>query len=96
MVNCFGPGQSWSGINSFRTMAYYLVKCKTRGGLVQGVTMLDEPDIDKAWSILEWRAVKYYGSALIDFACYGLARRSVEVLKWKTRGGSWKDEKKRG
>jgi hypothetical protein len=76
-------------------MAYYLIIVEDRHGWHQGVRELDETDPDKAWMKFEFRAKNHYGSTLLYFECYRLARRSPQVLEHIAKQGkqesSWQD-----
>lgn len=64
-------------------MPYYKIIVKPKAGKpVSGVRLLDEPSIERAWQLMEAKAVESYGSNLEDFRLVMLSKRDREVTRF--------------
>lgn len=69
-------------------MAFYLISITIRDQLkgkkeIAGIKEDPEKDIDRAYQKFEYQYRKHYGeSQVLSFNCYGLARRSPEVMTY--------------
>lgn len=69
-------------------MAYYLISITIRDQLkgkkeIAGIKEDSEKDINRAYQKFEYQYRQHYGeSQVLSFNCYGLARRSAEVMTY--------------